>query len=60
MRGVLERLKDGTEATLINLDQSKAFDRVDYRVLVTVLETVGFQPKFRKWISIMYHRQWCK
>ena len=26
---VLERIKDGTEAVLINLDQSKAFDRVD-------------------------------
>ena len=45
---ILERLKDDTEARLINLDQSKAFDRVDHRFLVTVLETAGFEPEFRK------------
>ena len=28
VREVLEGLEDGTEAVLINLDQSKAFDRV--------------------------------
>ena len=28
VREILERLEDGTEAALINLDQSKAFDRV--------------------------------
>ena len=27
----------------------------DHRFLVTVLETAGFQPKFRRWISMMYH-----
>ena len=48
-------LKDDTEAALINLDQSKAFDRVDYRFLTTVLETAGFQPEFRKWNSMLYH-----
>ena len=55
MREILERLVAGTEAALINLDQSKAFDRVDHRFLATVLETVGFQPEFCKWISLMYH-----
>ena len=48
-------LKDGNEAVLINLDQSKTFDRVDHRFLVTVLETAGFKPEFRRWISMMYH-----
>ena len=52
---ILEGLEDSTEATLINLDQSKAFDSVDHRFLATVLETTGFQPKFRKWISMMYY-----
>ena len=37
---IREVLEDGTEAVLISLDQSKAFDRV--------LETAGFQPKFRR------------
>ena len=55
VREILEGLEDGTEATLINLDQSKAFDRVGHRFLATVLETAGFQPKFRKWIRMMYH-----
>ena len=45
---ILEGLKDDTEATLINLDQSKAFDRVDHQFLVTVLETARFKPEFHK------------
>ena len=40
---------------LISLNQSKVFDRVDHRFLVTVLETSGFEPEFRRWISMMYH-----
>ena len=48
-------IDDGTKAALINSHQSKAFDRVDYRFLVTVLETAGFQSEFWKWISMMYH-----
>ena len=39
MREVLEGLEDGAEATLINLNESKAFDRVGHRFLATVLET---------------------
>ena len=52
---ILEGLEDGIKAALINLDQSKAMYKFDHRFLVTVLETAGFQPKFRKWISMMYH-----
>ncbi len=44
IREVLEGIEDGTEAALISLDQSKAFDRVDHWFLATVLETAGFQP----------------
>ena len=54
---ILEGIEDHTEAALINLDQSKVFDRVDSRFLATVLETAGFEPEFRKWISMMYHNQ---
>ena len=42
VRGILEELKDNTEAALINLDQPKAFDRVDHRFLATILDTAGF------------------
>ena len=55
MRQILEGIKNDTKAALINLHQSKAFDRVDHRFLAAVLETAGFQPEFRKWISILYH-----
>ena len=54
VRQILEGIKDDTEAALINLDQSKAFDRVDHRFLAAVLETAGFEPEFRKWISMLY------
>ena len=33
---ILERIEDDTEAALINLDQSKAFDRADHRFLAAV------------------------
>ena len=55
IREVLEGVEDDTEAALISLDQSKAFDRVDHRFLATVLETAGFEPEFRRWINMMYH-----
>ena len=58
---VPEELRDGTEAVLINLDQSKVFDRVDYQFLASVLETVWFKPEFCKWVSMMYYNpQWCR
>ena len=50
---VPEGIKDGTEAALINLDQPKAFDRVDHQFMASVLEIARF--KFRRWISMMYH-----
>ena len=52
---IIKGLQDGIEVALINLDQSKAFDRVDHRFLASVLETAGFKPEFRRWISMMYH-----
>ena len=38
---IRECIEDNTEASLINLDLSKAFDQVDRRFLTAVLETVG-------------------
>ena len=54
VRQILEGIEDDTKAALINLDQSKAFDRVDHQFLATVLETTGFESEFRKWISTLY------
>ena len=55
VREILEEIKDDDPAAVINLDQSKAFDRVDHQFLATVLENAGFEPEFRKYISILYH-----
>ena len=52
---IIEWLEDGTEAALINLDQSKAFGRVDHRFLASVSKTVGFKLEFSGWISMTYH-----
>ena len=57
IREILAGIKDDDEAALINLDQSKAFDRVRHQFLATVLEIAGFEPEFRKWISILYNPQ---
>ena len=55
VRGILEEMEDDTDATLIRLDQSKAFDRVDHWFLAVILETTTLKPEFRTWISILYH-----
>ena len=52
---IREGLEDGTKVALVNLDLSKAFDRVYHRFLETVLETAGLQLEFRRWFSMMYH-----
>ena len=55
IREVLKGIEDVTEAALISLDQSKAFSRIYHWFLASVLEIVGFQLEFRRWISMMYH-----
>ena len=49
----IEGIEDDTRAALNNLDQSKAFDRVNHRFLAAVLETVGFEPELHRWINIL-------
>ena len=41
-------------AALINLDQSKAFDRVDHAFLEAVSSAAGFGLHFRTWICLLY------
>ncbi|CAE1313253.1 unnamed protein product [Acanthosepion pharaonis] len=54
IRTIIEGVKDDEEAALINLDQSKAFDRIDHRYLAAVLQAAGFAPNFCRWISLLY------
>ncbi|CAE1328542.1 unnamed protein product [Acanthosepion pharaonis] len=51
-RLILEQVD--SEAALINLDQSKTFDRVDHRFLEAVLSEAGFGADFRSWIRLLY------
>ena len=51
---ILEGIKDDTKAALINLDQSKAFDRVDHRFLVAVLFTLGLFLQFPIIFHLLY------
>ena len=52
VRTIIEKV-DGN-AALINLDQSKAFDRVDHAFLEAVLSAAGFGLHFRSWIRLLY------
>jgi len=39
---------------LINLDQSKAFDRVSHDYLFEILKAYGFGTKLIKWVEVLY------
>ena len=58
IREVIERIENDTDAALISLDQSKAFNNVDHRFLVVVLETAGFEPESHRWINMLYRSTW--
>ena len=49
---IIEKV-DGN-AALINLDQSKAFDKVDYGFLEAILSAASFRLHFRRWIRLLY------
>lgn len=60
MRYIIENVakEQGTSWALINLDQSKSFDRINHLYQAAVLKAVGFEFIFRGWIVAM-HRNIC-
>lgn len=52
---ILNEINDGTVAALFNLDQSKAFDRVDHYFLNVTREAAGCGEGFHIWIGLQSH-----
>ncbi len=48
---VLKALNDGNEVDVIYLDYSKAFDKVDHRVLLAKMKIYGINGKIYDWIE---------
>ena len=60
-RDIIKYTKDkNIEAVILNLDQEKAFDRVDHGFMDKVLNTMNIGPNFRKWVCILYKQIYCK
>ncbi|CAM2104977.1 unnamed protein product [Caretta caretta] len=60
VRDLLElRCRDGLSFTLLSLDQEKAFDRVDYRYLLSTLQAFGFGPQFVGFFRVLYASAEC-
>ena len=49
---VLTMLEEGCPVDAIYLDFSKAFDKVDHRILMKKLESLGITGKLLKWIEV--------
>ena len=47
----MEFMNDGSNCELIYLDFSKAYDRVDHKILLSKLEAMGISGKTHKLIS---------
>ena len=61
LRDILDHIELTREcAILVNLDQEKAFDRVDRSFLLDVLRSYGFGSDFCHWIFTFYHGAFMK
>ena len=57
MRDVIYYCNDNKfQSAVINLDWSKAFDRVDMRFVFKVLEKMGMSPEFLSYIKLLYEK----
>lgn len=49
-----------TDLILINIDQEKAFDRINRQFLQKVLTKMNFGPSFKRWIETLYAGAYCR
>lgn len=53
---LLESTKsNGSPALFLSMDAEKAFDRVDWGLMIKTLEFLGVGPRFITWVSILYN-----
>lgn len=51
---LVHTILDEIDDSMVNLDQLKAFDRVNHRFLKATLEAAGFGKDFHTWIELLY------
>ena len=57
IRNIAEYLNHkGKSAQILSMDQSKAFDRVAHKFLLTTLQYAGFGSDFISWIRLLYDK----
>jgi retron-type reverse transcriptase len=56
IQGVVRKLhRQKILALFMKLDIHKAFDTVNWGYLLEVLQALGFRPRWREWVSILFH-----
>ena len=48
---ILSKLEEGLDVDVVYLDFSKAFDKVDHKILLSKLKSIGITDKLLKWIK---------
>ena len=50
---VAEQMEDNEDFVFLSLDIRKAFDTINWRFLMSILNNYGFPPRFLEWVRVM-------